>query len=274
MSRYGSGTYGTGIYGSLLAVSQTPQESWPNEVLVAVTGLNLGEVVSIYRSVGGERTLVRGAGDITATDTSLVRVDAELPFGVPVTYVVVVDNDFEYTVGPNSYSLVGGKVAITDAITGAAAEVVISAWDERQRDRVSTTYTVGGRNVVVAGALSPTTQTIELLTEADSTRENLDAVLENATSGIVQIRQAGGYEDVDGYFAITSVTRRRYMQEGTDPRRVWSLQAIEVEPWAAALEARGFTYEDVANSYTGLTYDDLDNDFATYLAVAQGDFGA
>lgn len=272
MSRYGSGLYGAGLYGSTLTPTATAQSSWPARVLITVTGLNIGEVVTIYRSVAGERTAVRGAEGLTMTDTSLVRVDGELPFGVPVTYVVVVDEDFEYTAGPTTYTLVGGKVAITDAISGNAAEVIISAWPTRSRSRVSSTYVVGGRNVVVSGTLAPTENEIELLTESDSSRENLIRVLEGATSGVVQVRQSGAYEDVDGYYAILDVGLRRFIQEGTDQRRVWTLSATEVESWASTLEAQGFTYADVADAYTGLTYADLALDYATYVALAQGDY--
>lgn len=256
-----------------VALTATQQDSWPPRVALAVTGLTIGDVVTLYRVVGGVRTPVRGASDVEATDTSLVRLDAEQPFGTPVSYTALVNDEDEYSDGPDTYTLTGGKVAVTDAINGLAAEVIIASWDERVRERASTTYQVGGRNIVVSGPLSPTTQAIELLTEADSSRENLDALLVGATSGVVQIRQPGGYADVDGYYAITSASRRRYMQEGTDQRRVWTLQAVEVDPWAPDLEARGYSYQDVADAYDGLTYDDLAGDYATYLDLAQGVFG-
>lgn len=255
-----------------VAITAVQQDAYPPRVLVSVTGLTIGDVVTIFRSVGGQRVAVRAAEDVTMADSSLVRADAELPFGVPVTYVARVNDTTDHSTSATTYTLPGGKVAVSDAVTGQAAEVVITAWPTKRRERVSSAFVVGGRNVVVSGALAPAETEVELFTEAESTRATLAALFESATSGTVQFRQAGGYTDVDGYYAVTSVGVERWSQDGSDERRRWLLVATEVEPWPAALEARGFTYADVAAAYTGLTYANLAADFATYLAVAQGDY--
>ena len=252
-------------------ITVTPQDTYPPRVLISVTDLTLGDAVEIYRVVAGERTLVRAASDSSVTDPAFLRVDAELPFGVPVSYVAVV-NGVEYTTSPVTYTLPGGKVALSDAITGLSAEVVVLSWPERSYNPQSSVFAVGGRNVVVSGELGMFEGDVELYTETTSSAQNLKTVLANATQGIVQFRQPGGYDDIDSYVAVTSYQSRRWSQDGTDERRVHQLHVVEVDGWAPALLARGFTYDDLADAYTGLTYANLAADFPTYLALAQGDF--
>jgi hypothetical protein len=224
--------------------------------------------------VGGERTAVRAGADDSVTDPAFVRVDAELPFGVPVHYVAVVNDDQEFATSPVTYVLPGGKVVVTDAITGAAAETVIVSWPDQVYDRQSSVFKVGGRNVAVVGDLGMATGDIELYTEQTSSHNTLMELLRTATEGVVQIRQPGGYDGIDSYQSVLGVTVRRYSQDGSDPRRTHVVRAAEVEGWAPALEATGFTLGDIADAYDGLTLNDLAADYATLLALAQGDFSA
>jgi hypothetical protein len=249
------------------AISAVTQDDYPDRVLVSVTGLTLGDDVSIYRQVGGVRTLVRAGAATDVTDPSFLRVDAELPFGVPVTYVAVVNGVAEYSTGPTTYILDGGKVALSDAIGGLAAEVVIMAWDAKTYDRQATVYKVGGRNVVVSGEYE---STMTLFTETTSSANNLRALLSDATDAIIQIRQAGGYDGVDSYIAVKQVAERRWSQDGSDQRRLWDLTVAEVDGWATALEATGFTLQDIYDFYgTTGTLATLNTDYATLLAIAQ-----
>ena len=271
MANYGVGNYGEGLYGAATVVSPTVQGSWPPRVLVTVTGLIVGDVVTLYRSVGGVRTAVRDATAVPVTDVALVRTDAELPFGAAVTYVLAGSGD-DIDSAPTTYPLPGGKVALSDAIGGGAAEVTILAWPTRRRERKATTYTVGGRNVVVAGGLAPATSSIQLFVESESSRANVIDLLEGATSGVVQVRQPGGYATVDSYLAVTAVAEDRWSQDGSDERRTITLEVTEVEPWAASLDSPGTTLQDVADAYYGLTLADLAADYATLLLLAQADF--
>lgn len=250
------------------------QDVWPPRVLVSVTDLNIGDSIVLYRVVAGERTELRAGSDPAVTDTSFLRTDAELPFGVPVRYLALVNGTEEYVAGPVTYTLPGGKVAISDAISGASAEVVILAWPEKTYDRLSTTFQAGGRNVVVSGDLSQWEGAIELYTEATSSRDSLLRTIRTATEGVVQIRQPGGYDGIDSYVAVLSVAEKRFSQDGSDERRTFTLRAVEVEGWAPGLEAIGFTLEDIADAYDGLTLADLADDYATLLTLAQGDFSS
>jgi len=252
-------------------ITVVAQDVYPPRVLISVSFILAGDAVSIYRVVGGVRTLIRGGADASADSTAFLRVDAELPFGVPVSYVVIV-NGTEFATAAVTYSLPGGKVVLADAVTGAAAEVTIMAWPERAYGRQSSTYRVGGRNVVVSGALVGFEGSIELYTETTSARDNVMALVAGATEGIIHIRQPGGYDGVDCYIVVRSVTERRFSQDGTDQRRRLVLEAIEVEAWADTLESPGFTLQDIADVYTPGVLDDIDDDYATLLALAQGDF--
>lgn len=257
-----------------VAVTATTQDVWPPRIQVTASGLTLGADVELYREVAGQRTLLRAGTDPAVTDTSVIRVDAEAPFGAPITYVAVV-NGIEYASAPTTVSLPGGRVALSDAITGLAAEVTIVSWSAKAYAVQSTTFQVGGRNVVVMGAPSSgATSTMDVLVEDGDAADDLRALLAGATEGIVQVRQPGGYTDVDCYVAVTGRTEGRLTQRAASPRRVFSLTLVEVEPWAQVLEARGFTYADVETATTGLTYAQVQAQYATYLAAMLADWSA
>lgn len=256
----------------MVAITADEQDVYPPRVLVSVTGLTAGDDVAVYRSVAAVRTAVRAGTTTDAPGVAWLTVDAELPFGVPVSYLAVV-NGVEYATGATTYTLPGGKVVVSDAITGQAAEVLIGAWPEKAYNRPATRFVVAGRNVVVSGAMPGFTGEVELLVVSDSSAENLMQVIRSATSGIVQVRQAGGYADVDCYVAVTSVRKRRFSQDGSDEKRLVICEFTEVDPWASILAAAGFSYADLADAYDpGGTYADLAAAFATYLDLAQAEF--
>jgi hypothetical protein len=259
---------------STIALTATEQDVYPPRVLLTASDLNLGDSIQLYRVVGGDRTTVRAGSDDEVDDPSFVRIDAELPFGVPVSYVAVVNDDFEFTTSSVTYTLPGGKVVLSDAINGNAVEVVILAWPDKTYERRAALYRVGGRNVAVVGDYGMFTGDIEFYTEATSTRDELADLFASATEGVIQIRQPGGYDGIDSFIAILGVTERRFSPDGSDQRRTHVVRAAETEGWAPALEATGYTLQDVADAYDGLTLADLAGDFSTLLAVAQGDFSA
>jgi hypothetical protein len=255
----------------VVAIAADEQDVYPPRVLVTVTGLTAGDDVAVYRVVSAVRTAVRGGTTTDAPGTAWLTLDAELPFGVPVSYLAVV-NGAEYATAADTYDLPGGKVVISDAITGLAAEVIIGAWPEKRYDRPTTRMVVHDRNVAVSGKMPGWSGELELFVPAYSSTQLLLTLLRNATQGVVQIRQAGGYDGVDCYVHVSSARERRFSQDGTDPKRLVVVDALEVEPWAPMLEAAGFTYADLTDAYDpGGTYADLAGDFATYLALAQAE---
>lgn len=255
-----------------VAVTVDEQDVYPPRVLVSVTGLTIGDDVAVYRVVSGDRIAVRAGTTTNAPAVAWLTLDAELPFGVPVSYLAIV-NGTEHATAPATYDLPGGKVVVSDAITGQAAEVRIGAWPEKEYQRPVTSFVVGGRNVVVAGAMPGFRSEIEFLVQSASSADNLVQVLTSATQGIVQIRQPGGYYGVDCYVSVLGARKRRFSQDGTDEKTLVICDVVEVEAWAPALAARGFTYGDLTDAYDpGGTYADLAGDFATYLLLAQAEF--
>jgi hypothetical protein len=249
------------------------QDSWPPRVLVTLAGIAAGDAVTIYRVVDNQRIAVR-AGVGTATDSAFLVVDAEIPFGVPVHYEADVNGQVSYSTSDVTYTLPGGKNAITDAVSGLAAEVTIQTWPSVKRERRSSVFrTRDGRNVVVSGALGQFTSSLVLYTDSAAAAANLETVLEDATEGVVQIRQGSGALDIDAYVSVLSIERERFDEfDGLDARRLWRLDVAETESWAPALAAQGYTYGDMQTSYAGLTYAQLAADYPTYLALRQGEF--
>jgi hypothetical protein len=255
-------------------IAVTELDLFPPRVLVSVTGLTLGDDVTIYRVVGGERTAVRD-GDLTsATDPSFVVTDGQLPFGVPVSYVAVVNSVAEYSTAPATYTLAGGKPALSDAITGEASEFVIVAWDEKSYEPQASVFKVGGRNVVVMGELGQYEGTMEIFFEAYSSSEQFRTLIATATEGVLQLRTPNAdYLGVDSYLSVITARERRFSQDGTDERRTWVLQVVETEEWSEGLAASAFTYQDVADFYSSTgTYADWAGDYATHLGAALGDY--
>lgn len=261
-----------------VAITATAQTGvYPPRVAVSVTGLTVGvSFVSVRRRWGDSEVVLRsGVSDGAVTDTSFVVIDAEVPFGVPVTYAAIVNFVSEYTTTPATYTLTGGKVALSDAITGLSVETVILSWEAKTLTRQASLFRVGYRNVVVTGELGQYEADVELFTDTDVAQIQMYELLETATESIVQLRSADSdtYADVDSYFCVTSVDVRRWSQDGSDPRRVWTLHVAETDEWASQLEAQTFTYADVAAFYSPSgTYANLAADHATYLDVLTADW--
>lgn len=259
----------------------TEQDSWPPRVQIAVTDVAPGDLVEIYRVVAGQWTAVRGGSVNPATDTAFLAIDAELPFGVPVSYAVYINGSEEIT-SPVTYALAGGQVALTDAITGAVAECVIGKIGPKTYGRDAAVFRVGGENLAVVGPMPDGgSGTYELLAATTAIAEGIKWLFRNATQGIVQVRQAGGtgfdgntYDGIDAYWQVLDVTDDRFSQDGSDPRRLLTVQYVEVAGWSSDLVARGFSYADMA-AYVSGTYADLAAMFApagTYLDMAMTDW--
>lgn len=255
--------------GSLTVLAQT---AWPTRVQVSATGLG-NAFFTINRVVGGARTPVRGAYDqYIYPATAKVVIDAEVPFGVPVTYELVEGGAIVDTEGPVTYTLAGGNVALTDAITGLSAEVQIGAIDELDADTASAVYNIDGVNRVVSSKISQPGTTVEYFTATLTARDDLRALLAGCQNGTYQQRGPAATYDAEAYYAVLRSRERRFSQDGTDERRITAVQVVETQPWPSGMEARGFTLQDIADAYTGLTLADLAADYATLLALAQGDF--
>lgn len=255
-----------------VAVNLVVQDTYPPRVIIAVTGLTVGNQLEIFREVASNRTAVRSGFDPSVTDTAYAATDAELPFGVPVRYVAVVNDTTEYVAGPSTYTLPGGKVALSDAITGVAAEVTILAAGDLSYTSDSQRFRVAGTNLMVTGPKGDAESTYDLFTDSIVALTSLKTLLDSATASTVQVRQPGGYDGVDAYLAVDHYAIKRWSQDGSDPRRITTIDFAYVQAWAAELPAAGTTYGDVEAFYAGLTYADAEADYATYLDAILGDY--
>lgn len=268
-----------------VAITPTLQDTWPPRVTLAVTGLTVSDQVVVYRVAGGHRTAVRGTLDlygdpVQASTTSLVVTDAELPFGIPVSWVANVNSADAATTSSTSYTLAGGRVALTDAITALAAEVMVGNWPTRRRERQSSVFaltTPAGASVtqVVSGPVGQFSSQVELVTTTDTAAATLEALLEACTGGVVQLRvpDESLYPRTSCYVVVLAWEEGRWSQDGSDPKRKWVLDVVEVPGWAPGLEAQNWTLADLAAAYPG-TLADLAADFATLLDLAVADIGA
>lgn len=253
----------------VVAIATDVQDVYPPRVLVSVTGLTLGDDIAVYRQRGATRTLLRDGTADDVDDTSYVRVDTEQPFGVSINYVAVVNGTTEYASAPLTVTLTGGKVALSDGITGTAAEVVIVAWPAREWTPPGSAFRAGGRNYAVTGPLGQASGTVELFTETTSAADQLELLIRTATQGIVQVRQPGGYDRVDCYWRTMALREVRHSQDGTDQRRRWTLTILEVNAWAAGLAPTGFTLFDLSEAYD--TLQEIADEYATLLDIAVAD---
>lgn len=256
-----------------VAVTTVTQDVYPPRVQVSVTGLTDGDDVVVYRDYAGTRTELRGGSAMDVVDPSFVVIDAELPFGVAYRYVATV-NDVEHATSALTITLTGGKVAISDAISGLSAEVVILAWNRSSLASDASVFVVAGHNVVVSGSgLGQRSADIKFVTDNLSSFNNLINLFRNCTEGVFQVRGRDLIHATDdGYFTALTVDEDRATQDITDERRYTTISAVETDAWAPGLEARGFTYADMTNFYAGGTYADVLGDWATYLALLQADW--
>ncbi|MET7479529.1 hypothetical protein ABZT17_34920 [Streptomyces sp. NPDC005648] len=255
-------------------INATAQSVFPPRNLVSATGLTGDDIVTatLYRQVGTDLTAVRAASGIDVTgQSSLLRVDAEQPFGVSLNYVAILTdvNGTQWTVFSGPITSTVTSDVISDAIRGVGAAVFIEEWADKKRTRDATQFNVGGRIIVVGKKRSAPQATVTVSTDTDDAGDDLQDVLDNATEGTIMIRKQVTLSGVDGHLALLDDDERRTW---TIPFRMWDLDTVEVEAWPDVLEAAGFTLQDIADNFS--TLQDIANFFTTnLLAIALYDFG-
>jgi uncharacterized protein YqgC (DUF456 family) len=256
------------------AITATAQTVFPPRNLVSVTGLTAENIASVtlYRQVGTTRTAVRAATAVSVTGSNvLLRIDGEQPFGVAVSYVAVLTdvNGAQWEVSSNSLTSTVTSDVVSDAITGIGAAVRLQSTSPRKRDRDSSKFNVNGRIVTVSKPRSSASLTIGLQTDSDSATDDLNAVLDSATEGVVLIRHRTTLARIDGHYAASADEEDPlYYNQVTK----WSMEATATDAWPDSLEAAGFTLQDIANNVS--TLQDLATAFpGTLLDIALYDWG-
>jgi hypothetical protein len=254
-------------------VSVTAQSVFPPRNLVAATSLTGDDIVTVtlYRQVGTDLTPVRAASGVDVTgQASLLRVDAEQPFGISVTYAAYLTdvNGAQWVAYSGAITSTVAADVVSDAVRGVGAAVKIEAPLEKKRERDATSFNVGGRIVVVGRPRSAPSSTITVRTETDEDGDDLNDVLDNATEGVILIRKQTSLPRLDGTYVLLSDTES---PNWYDTFRWFQMDTVKAEAWPDTMEAAGFTLQDVANNFSTLA--DLAATFSSLLAIALYDFG-
>ncbi|MGW0993537.1 hypothetical protein ACWD5V_09540 [Streptomyces sp. NPDC002523] len=255
-------------------VTATAQSVFPPRNLVSATGLTGDDIVTatLYRQAGTNLTPVRAASSIDVTgQSSLLRVDAEQPFGVSLNYAAVLTdiNGNQWTVYSSPITSTVSSDVVSDAIRGIGAAVKIESPLGWKRDRDATQFNINGRIVVVGKPRSARSGTITVRTETDGDGDALNSVLDNATEGVILVRRQNSLARLDGTYAL--------IDDSEDPNwydefRWFQLNVVQADDWPDVMEAAGFTLADIAANFSTLA--DIAAFFTTnLLAIALYDFG-
>lgn len=269
------------------SITVDQQGTTPPRFLVSGTGLAAEDIVTVtlQRVALGITENVRGAIDVALEgDDAFVHTDSEFPFGTPVLYQLVlvdVQGDTWYLVSDPAVTVNITDMMLSDALSGLGIEVSLISWAQKEYGRDSAIFNVNGRIVVVARPRSSPTSTLIVVTSTNEERLLLNALLSNATNGVLQVRQqhvadstcAEMDTEFDTYVAITNDTFIRNGRKHYPGRRV-ILSCIEVEAWSEIFEARGSTLQNINDKYpeSTLLHIHLDFEFDTLLTLAQYDW--
>jgi hypothetical protein len=264
---------GTGVGGALRIreassdINASAQSVFPPRNLVSATGLTGDDIVTatLYRQVGTALTAVRAASGIDVTgQATLLRVDAEQPFGVSLNYAAVLTdvNGSQWTVYSGPITSTVSSDVISDAIRGVGAAVKVESPLGWKRDRDATQFNINGRIVVVGKPRSARSGTLTVRTETDDAGDALNELLDNATEGVILVRKQTSLPRLDGTYAL--------LDDSEDPNwydayRWFALNVVKSDDWPNVMEAAGFTLQDIADIAAFFP--------GTLLDIAQYDFG-
>jgi hypothetical protein len=255
-------------------VNATAQSVFPPRNLVSATGLTGDDIVTatLYRQVDTTLTPVRAASGIDVTgQASLLRVDAEQPFGISVNYAAVLTdvNGMQWTVFSGPITSTVASDVVSDAIRGVGAAVKIESPLEWKRDRDSSQFNINGRIVVVGKPRSSRSGTLTVRTETDDDGDAMNELLDSATEGTILVRKQVSLSRLDGTYSLIDDTES---PNWYDEFRWFALNVVKSDDWPDVMEAAGFTLQDIANNFSILS--DISAFFTgTLLSIAQYDFG-
>jgi hypothetical protein len=255
-------------------IAVSAQSVFPPRNLVSATGLTGDDIVtiSLLRQAGSDLEPVRAASSVDVTgQASFLRVDAEQPFGISLTYSAVLTdvNGTQWTITSSSITSTVTSDVVSDAIRGVGAAVKIESPLDWKRERDASQFNVNGRIVVVGKPRSSRSGTLTVRTETDSDGDTLNDLLDEATEGTILVRKATSLSRLDGTYALLDDTES---PNWYDTYRWFALSVVKADDWPAVMEAAGFTLQDIANNFSILS--DISAFFPTnLLAIAQYDFG-
>lgn len=265
------------------AITAQAQPGDPPRIVVTATGLAAeGGTLRIYREVDGTRVLLRGAVDVEVTGDTMVFLDYEAPFGVPVDYALIQTGSTGTVTGsgtPAPVTLMVASPWLTNPVTGSGVALTIQDWDELSFRARQTIVDVAGRAapVVVSDVRSLPSSTLVVLTR---TRADLSALRDLLNLGdVIHVRAICGAVE-NAYLAVGDVSETRITarslktdprQAGSDWRRSVNLTVQEVEAPALTIAPIADTLADL-NAYVPTTLQDIATTWPapdTLLTIAQ-----
>lgn len=264
----------------MTALVAATQDTAPPRVQITATDVPAG-TATLYRLAEGQRAPVRGMVAATTSPT-MIAVDSEAPFGVELSYELVVtlaDGSTQETDTLDPVTMSTDLPWITHPITSAGVSLTITDWPEFTYTARQTVVPVAGRAtpIVVSDVRTAPSSTMVVLTRTADQLKALRQLL--ATGDVLQARAVCGAVE-DDYLSIGDVVETRLkpsgkstdpVQAGSDWRRLVTLNVQSVDRPATAIPVVGDTLADLA-TYVPTTLGDLAVAFgadATLLTIAQ-----
>lgn len=243
----------------------TDGDEWPATV----------ETVTVYRTVGGTTTPVRGAQDRPAPDGVLIWSDNECPMDVSATYACEgYDGSTLVATSTVTVSTTGAEPGMWAKVPGnASLNIRLALVDvaDQVRPTLGGTYQIPGGVAVsqsATGALAQSagmgalTTSIVLQADTVAQRAALEQVVASAPGQVVLLQEGLDEELPSGYYQVGELRR---LSSGARVRTtVYPMRRLALPLTESIMPAGSST------GYTGVTYDDVLADFATYQALEDG----
>lgn len=240
--------------------------------------LPVGDVLRLYRVVGGTQALVRGPdgwvdGVVLTSDQYLVE-DYEAPIGSRFSYRAEL-----YTAAG---APVESRISINETLTlpdpsdcwikdplQPQRNVLLraSVAPDWSRPIETTEYRVRGRrnSVILYDVRGGLTGSLQVWTMDDTERGAFHFALDSGAPLLIQFTPGVGLEDA--YYSVSDISEARFSPVASEGRRRWSLTLTQVDaPIGGISGTAGWTVQDVLSTYD--TVLDLSNAYASGLDLA------
>lgn len=266
---------------------------------LTISGLGVGtDVLTVWRTAGGERLPVQGARDLEAVDSAYV-IDYEVPFGVPATYVL------EVLEGPDTGLTASATLTVESACgylhDPLEPSVVVPVWATRApsgepvlagtafRDLVrgadvEVHRILGSRYPVAIGGQRQAAAGVDLSVLADAEVQNTRLRDMVGRASVLVVRPLpgwlGGALPPVGYVSVPEVIEQPLTAHRVDLPETgrhltrWEMVGQYVRPSAASILVALFTYQDVEALFETYAQKQASAGGGTYLDDLKNPLGA
>lgn len=245
-------------------------------VTLVLRELTAGDLLTVYRVVGGTQSLVRGPDGLLnawpASSDTVTFEDYEAPLNQAVSYR-------RETHSPTTGALIGtGDSPTVTLMVPDPSDCWIKDPLQPQRNILlsaalapdwtrpieQTEYRIRGRrnSVVLSDVRGGLTGTLQVWTTTDAERQALHFALALGTTLLFQFTPGLGLDDM--YAAVGDAGEPRFIPYGGEPRRMWQLPLTEQDsPPGGVGGSAGWTVQDVVTTWA--TVADVAVAYATVL---------